>query len=82
MTPYWEHDYSYNALSITVSSADFPVTTDTSSGPSEGHNSAIVNAVLGVQWSPGVSAYVGYEGQLGRDRYNANAVTGDVSLSF
>jgi outer membrane autotransporter protein len=44
--------------------------------------SAIINAGVGVQWTERISTYVGYQGQLGRDRYDANAVTGSVSFSF
>jgi outer membrane autotransporter protein len=81
LTVAWEHEYFYSALPITVSSAEFPGSA-TFSGPSEGHDSVILNAVLGVQWTSRMSTYVGYQGQLGRNRYNANAVTGGVSISF
>ena len=56
--------------------------TETLFGPSEGHDSAIINANFEVQWTPKFSTFVGYQGQLGRDRYNANAVTGGISFSF
>lgn len=78
----WEHEFKYSALPITVSSVAFPGVAATLFGPSEGHNSAIINAGLGVQWTPKISTYVGYQGQLGRDRYDANAVTGSISFSF
>jgi hypothetical protein len=71
----WEHEYLYTALPITVGSAQFHGSA-TLFGPSEGHDSSIVNAGLAVQWSSRVSTYVGYQGQLGRDRYNGDAVTG------
>jgi len=82
VTAAWEHEYSYSALPITVSSPLFPGQTNTLFGPSEGHDSAIVNPVLDVQWTPKFSTFAGYQGQLGRDRYNANAVTGGFSFSF
>ena len=48
----WEHEFKYSALPITVSSVAFPGVAATLFGPSEGHNSAIINAGLGVQWTP------------------------------
>ena len=42
VTVAWEHEYFYSALPITVSSAEFPGSA-TFSGPSQGHDSAIVN---------------------------------------
>ena len=81
LTVAWEHEYLYSALQITVGSSEFPGST-TFSGPSEGHDSAIVNAGAAVQWTSRFSTYVGYQGQLGRDRYNANAVTGGISFNF
>ena len=78
----WEHEYKYSALPITFSSADFPGVTATAFGPNEGHDSCIINAGVGVQWTPRISIYIGYQGQLGRDNYNANGVTGTFSFSF
>ena len=50
--------------------------TTTVFGPSEGHDSAIVNAGVGPQITSRAAAYVEYQGQLGRDRYDANGVMG------
>jgi autotransporter-associated beta strand protein len=82
VTAAWEHEYSYSVLPITISSSLFPGQTETLFGPSEGHDSAIVNPNFEVQWTPRFSTFVGYQGQLGRDRYDANAVTGGISFSF
>jgi outer membrane autotransporter protein len=82
VTAAWEHEYLYSALPITVSSIQFPGAAATLVGPNEGHDSAIINAGIGTQWTPRISTYVGYQGQLGRDHYNSNAVTGNVSFSF
>ena len=78
----WEHEYKYSALPISASSSLFGGATATFFGPSEGHDSAIINAGVGIQWTPRISTYVGYQGQLGRDRYDSNAVSGGVSFSF
>ena len=51
-------------------------------GPSEGHDSAIVSAGISAQWTPAITTYVNYDGQLGRGNYDSNAVTGGVRISF
>jgi fibronectin-binding autotransporter adhesin len=78
----WEHEYKYSKLPITFSSVVFPGVSATTFGPHEGHDSAIINAGIGTQWTPRISTYVGYQGQLGRDNYSANGVTGTISFSF
>jgi outer membrane autotransporter protein len=82
VTVAWEHEYFYTALPITANFAAFPGQSTTVFGPSEGHDSTIINVGAVVQLSPRFSTYVGYQGQLGRDHYNANAVTGGFSVSF
>jgi outer membrane autotransporter protein len=78
----WDHEYKYNRLPVTFSSVDFPGVSATTFGPHEGHDSAIINAGVGTQWTPRISTYLGYQGQLGRDNYSANGVTGTISFSF
>jgi outer membrane autotransporter protein len=78
----WEHEYKYSSLPITISAVEFPGESATVFGPHEGHDSAIINAGVGTQWTPRMSTYVGYQGQLGRDNYDANGVTGTISFSF
>jgi outer membrane autotransporter protein len=77
----WEHEYFYSALPITVSTPEFPGNVKLF-GPDEGRNSAIVNAGAAIQWTPQISTYIGYQGQLGRDNYSSNTVTGGISFSF
>jgi outer membrane autotransporter protein len=78
----WEHEYLYSAIPITAGFAGIPGPTATFLGPSEGHDSAIVSAGVAAQWTPAVSTYVNYDGQLGRGNYSSNAVTGGVRISF
>jgi len=78
----WEHEYKYSDLPITAGFAGIPGPSATFFGPSEGHDSAIVSAGVSVQWTPAIATYVNYDGQLGRDRYDSNAVTGGVRISF
>jgi outer membrane autotransporter protein len=78
----WEHEYLYTALPITANFLSIPGRSATVFGPSGGHDSAIINAGAAFQLTQRLSTYVGYQGQLGRDRYDANAVSGGLSFSF
>jgi outer membrane autotransporter protein len=78
----WEHEYKYSALPITAGFAGIPESSATFFGPSEGHDSAVVSAGVSAQWTPSISTYVNYAGQLGRGNYDSNAVTGGVRISF
>jgi outer membrane autotransporter protein len=78
----WEHEYKYSALPITAGFAGIPESSATFFGPSEGHDSAVVSAGVSAQWTPSISTYVNYDGQLGRGNYDSNAVTGGVRISF
>jgi outer membrane autotransporter protein len=82
LTIAWEHEYLYSNLPITASAPELGGATATFNGPNEGHDSLLINAGAGVQWTPRISTYIGYQGQLGRDNYNANGVTGTISFSF
>jgi outer membrane autotransporter protein len=78
----WEHEYKYSALPITAGFAAIPGPAATFFGPSEGHDSAVVSAGITVQLTPAIATYLNYDGQLGRDRYDSNAVTGGVRITF
>jgi fibronectin-binding autotransporter adhesin len=78
----WEHEYLYSALPITFSAVAFPGATATAFGPDEGHDSFIINAGAATQWTPRISTFVGYQGQLGRSNYEANGVSGSISFAF
>jgi len=78
----WEHEFKYSALPVTAGFAGIPGPSATFLGPHVGHDSVVVNAGVAAQFSPTVSAYVSYDGQFGRSRYNSNAVTGGVKISF
>jgi outer membrane autotransporter protein len=82
LTVAWEHEYFYSALPITADFLSIPGRSATVFGPTEGHDSAIINAGAAFQLTQRLSTYVGYQGELGRDHYNANAFTGGLSFSF
>jgi outer membrane autotransporter protein len=78
----WEHEYAYSVLPISANLVDIPGPPVTVDGPSLGHDSAVVNAGVAVQWTRSFSTYVSYDGQLGRTRYNSNGVSGGLRFSF
>jgi T5SS/PEP-CTERM-associated repeat protein len=78
----WEHEYKESRLPITAGLVGFSGPPTTVLGPSLGHDSAVVNAGVSVQWSRSFSTYVSYDGQLGRDRYDSNGVSGGIGVSF
>jgi outer membrane autotransporter protein len=78
----WEHEYKYSALPISARFAGIPGASGTFFGPSEGHDSAVLSAGVSAQWTPAISTYINYDGQLGRGNYDSNAITGGVRISF
>ena len=78
----WEHEYRYSNLDITGSAPTMNNTTATFNGPNLGHDSLIINANVGVQWTPRISTTLGYDGQVGRDHYGSHTVSGTFSFSF
>ena len=75
-------EFKYSALPITAGLAEFPGPDATFVGPVEGQDSAVISIGLSVQWTPMISTYASYDGQLGRGRYSSNAVTGGVRISW
>jgi outer membrane autotransporter protein len=78
----WEHEYNYSSLPITASLADIPNSPTKVNGPRLGHDSVVINAGLSAQWTPHLSTYVSYDGELGRGRYDSNGVSGGLRISF
>ena len=76
----WEHEGLYSDLPITVSAPALGEATATFNGPAIGHDSLIINANVGVQWTPRISTTIGYDGQLARDRYSSHAVTARLTI--
>jgi subtilase-type serine protease len=78
----WEHEYKYSALPITAGFAGIAGPSATFFGPSEGHDSVVVTAGLSAPITSAISTYVSYDGQLGRENYDSNAVTGGLTITF
>lgn len=77
----WEHEYKYSTLDIGAS-APILDTSTTFSGPNIGHDSLLINAGISVQWTARIWTTIGYDGDVARDHYNSNAVSGTFSFTF
>jgi outer membrane autotransporter protein len=78
----WEHDFNEGAVPVSARLVDIPGTPVTIFGPQLGHDSAVMNAGVSVDWTNTISTYVSYDGQLGRDRYDSNGVSGGIRFAF
>jgi outer membrane autotransporter protein len=78
----WQHEYFYSALPIEAQFSSGAGTVFTVHGPAEGHDSALIDAGLDVQWTSTIGTYVGYDGQVGRSNYDSHAVMCSVHLDF
>jgi outer membrane autotransporter protein len=78
----WQHEYLYSALPIDAQFASGAGSIFTVQGPALGHDSAVVDAGLDVQWTPTIGTYIGYNGQVGRSNYDSHAVMCNVHLEF
>jgi len=77
-----QHEFKYSALPITAqfaSGADGAFTVD---GPGIGHDSALIHSAIEVRWNDRWSSFVGYDGNVGRGGYDANAVSGSLTYRF
>ena len=78
----WQHEYFYSALPIDAQFASGAGSVFTVNGPAEGHDSALIDAGLDVQWTPMIGTYFGYNGQVGRSNYDSHAVICSVHVDF
>ena len=78
----WEHEFLYSSLPLSAGLVDIPNSPTTVAGPSLGHDSAVINTGVSVLWTRTFSTYVSYDGQLGRNRYNSNGVSGGFRWVF
>jgi autotransporter-associated beta strand protein len=78
----WQHEYLYSALPIDAQFASGAGNTFTVNGPAEGHDSALIDAGLDIQWTPTIGTYFGYNGQVGADHYDSQGVICSVHINF
>jgi outer membrane autotransporter protein len=78
----WSHSYKQN-LKTPVALLDFQdAATVVVSGPRPGHDFATINAGASIQWTPTISTYLSYDGQVGRDNAQSNGISGGFNVSF
>jgi outer membrane autotransporter protein len=78
----WQHEYFYSALPIEAQFASGAGSVFTVNGPAVGHDSALIDAGVEVQWTPTIGTYFGYNGQVGRSNYDSHAVICSVNVNF
>jgi outer membrane autotransporter protein len=78
----WQHEYLYSALPVDAQFASGAGSVFTVDGPAEGHDSALIDAGMDVQWTPTFGTYFGYNGDVGRSNYDSNSVIGSVHVDF
>ncbi len=77
----WRHDFGPSSYAI---DSNFVGCDDTFTvhGPWIGRDSAVVDLGLTAYCTPGLSAYIFYDGQFGRDNYNNNSISGGFRVAF
>ncbi len=78
----WQHESGDRAYPIEARFASGAGDVFTVHGPAVGRDAALVDAGLSVQWNHRWSAYVYYDGVLGRSNYDNHAVSGGFRISF
>ena len=78
----WQQEYAYSALPINARFASGAGSAFTVYGPAEGHDSAVIDAGIDVQWTPTIGTYFGYNGEIGRSNYDSNSVICSVHVDF
>jgi YVTN family beta-propeller protein/autotransporter-associated beta strand protein len=78
----WQHEYKYSALPITSQFASSANTVFTVHGPGIGHDSVLIHSAIEVRWNDRWSSFVGYDGDIGRDGYDSNAVSCGLTYRF
>lgn len=78
----WQHEFldSTQSIDSQFSSGNSPIFTV--NGPEIGRDSALVSAGVNVQFSPVLSVYAYYDGQLGRTNYSSNSFTVGLKYDF
>ncbi len=77
----WQHEYLDSTASV-ESAFVGGAGAFTVNGPSIGRDSLLLDAGASVQFSPSVSVFAYYTGEIGRTNYSSNAVNGGFRISF
>jgi outer membrane autotransporter protein len=78
----WQHEFGDSTYSLDSSLANGGGGTFTVSGPRFGRDSLLVGAGCALEITPRCATYLYYDGELLRENYVSNAVTGGVRIAF
>ena len=78
----WQHEFLYGSLPVNARLANGFGSRFSFSGPSVGHDSVLVHFGLQLRVGDQWKGFAAYDGDLGRDHYLSNAVSGGLSYSF
>ncbi|HEY3900668.1 MAG TPA: autotransporter outer membrane beta-barrel domain-containing protein [Chthoniobacter sp.] len=78
----WQHEYGDSVYDITSSFANGAGDTFSVAGPRLGRDSALVGAGFAILFNDRCSTYIYYDGELGRENYESNAVTAGFRVAF
>ena len=78
----WQHEFGDDDYALDSRFANGAGNTFSVRGPQIGRDSLLVGAGVAVQFNERTSAYLYYDGQLGRENYDSHSVTGGLRVSF
>ena len=78
----YQHEYCDSAYQIDSQLASGAGNVFRVRGPRIGRDAALVGAGMNMQWNNRLSTYVYYDGVLGRNNYDNNAVSGGFRIGF
>jgi outer membrane autotransporter protein len=78
----WQHEYGDSVYDVTSNFANGAGDTFSVAGPRLGRDSVLVGAGFAILFNDRCSTYVYYDGELGRENYESNAVTGGFRVAF
>jgi len=78
----WQHEFADSTYALDSNFANGAASTFTVRGPRFGRDSLLVGAGFAIQCNERCATYLYYNGELLRENYISNAVTGGVRVSF
>jgi len=78
----WQHEFGDNSYALESSFSGDSGSLFRVNGPVIGRDSLLLGAGFAIRWNERTSTYVYYDGELGRQNYESNAVSGGVRISF
>jgi outer membrane autotransporter protein len=78
----WQHEYGDSTYTIVANFANGAGNSFTVSGPRIGRDSVLIGAGAAILWNDRISTYIYYDGELARDNYDSQSVTGGFRITF